>query len=487
MSSTLTIKPITRLEGHGKIGIILDDAGDVERAFFQVPELRGFEKFCVGRRVEQMPTISARVCGVCPAAHHMASAKALDAVYSVTPPPAAAKLRELMYMAHFCHSHIAHFYLLAAPDFICGPDAGPAERNVLGLISRVGQEVGAHVIEQRSRAQRAQAVLAGRATHMAWALPGGVAKALAEEDRNTLLEWGKGMCDFAEFSLELFRREVLGNDTYKEMILSDPYALRVHDMGLVDKNNKVNFYDGKVRVKSPSGDQVALYDPADYLEHVAERVESYTYLKFPYLKKKGWSGFDEGESSGIYRTTPVSRLNAADGMATPRAQAAYEEFYETLGGKPVHATLAIHWARLIEILYAAERWCELAGDSEITSPEVRVVPDAVPKEGVGCVEAPRGTLTHHYVTDEHGILTNVNLIVGTTNNNAAISMSIARAARGLISRGKTVTEGTLNRIEMAFRAYDPCLGCATHSLPGHMPMVVTVYGPGNEIIETFER
>lgn len=487
MTSTLTIKPITRLEGHGKIGIILDDDGDVQKAFFQVPELRGFEKFCEGRPVEQMPMISARVCGVCPAAHHMASAKAVDAVYSVTPPRAAVKLRELMYMAHFCHSHIAHFYLLAAPDFICGPDSAPALRNVIGLISKVGQEIGAQVIEQRSRAQRAQAVLAGRATHMSWALPGGVSKSLAEEDRRTLLEWGGGMCDFAEFSLELFRREVLRNSAYRDMILSDPYSLRVHDMGTVDENNKVNFFDGKIRVTGPAGNEEAFYDSSDYLEHVAEHVESYTYLKFPYLKKKGWRGFEEGENSGIYRTTPVSRLNVADGMATPRAQAAYEEFYQTLGGKPVHATLAMHWARLVELLYAAERWCELAGDPEITSPKVRVVPDAVPSEGIGSVEAPRGTLTHHYKTDERGILTDVNLIVGTTNNNAAISMSIARAARSLISRGKIVTEGMLNRIEMAFRAYDPCLGCATHNLPGHMPMAVTVYDSDNNVKKVVER
>lgn len=487
MTTMVKIDPITRLEGHGKIGIFLDDDGAVEKAYFQVPELRGFEKFCVGRPVEQMPAITARICGVCPAAHHLASAKAIDAVYSVDPPAAAKKLRELMYMAHFSHSHIAHFYLLAAPDFICGPDASPAERNVLGLIAKVGKEIGGAVIEQRSRAQRAQAILSGRATHMAWALPGGVSKALSPEDQGILLEWGRGMSDFAAFSLDVFRRMVLSNPAYKDMILSDPYALRIHNMGLVDDNDRINFYEGRVRVTAPSGEQVYLYEAKDYLQHIAEHTETFSYLKYPYLKIKGWTGMNEGEDSGIYRATSLSRLNVAEGMATPLAHEAYEEFYETLGIKPVHATLATHWARLIELLYAAERWCELAADPEITNSKVRVLPEATPAEGVGCVEAPRGTLTHHYTTDERGILTKVNLIVGTTNNNAAISMSIAKAAAGLISKGSKITEGVLNRIEMAFRAYDPCFGCATHSLPGQMPLEVTVFDSSGNTVDTLKR
>jgi F420-non-reducing hydrogenase large subunit len=483
----IKIDPITRLEGHGTISIFLNEEGAVERAYFQVPELRGFEEFCKGRPVESLPAIVTRLCGVCPAAHHLAAAKAADAVYAVDPPPTAKKLRELMYMAHFCHSHIAHFYLLAAPDFVCGPDASPAERNVLGVIAKVGREIGGAVIEQRSRAQRAQALLAGKATHMVWALPGGVSKGLSEEDRKTLQTWGAEMRDFAVYTMKLFRQLVLGNAVYKEMILSDPYALRVHDMGLVDGKGRVNFYDGTVRVTDPAGAEVVRYHPRDYLAHLAEHVESYSYLKYPYLKAKGWRGFEEGAGSGVYRATPLSRLNAADGMATPLAHEAYEEFYRTLGGKPVHATLATHWARLVELLYAAERWCELAADPEITGPEIRTIPDSVPTEGVGCVEAPRGTLIHHYVTDERGICTSVNLIVGTTNNNAAISMSIARAAHGLIAKGKPVTEGILNRIEMAFRAYDPCFSCATHSILGQMPLEVTVFDAQKVPVMTFGR
>jgi len=487
MKRNISINPITRLEGHGKIEIFLNEAGEVENAYFQVPELRGFEVFCKGRPVEEMPQITARLCGVCPAAHHLASAKAADAVYSVDPPTTAKKLRELMYMAHFCHSHIAHFYVLAAPDFICGPEAPPTERNILGVIARAGLKVGGQVIEQRSNAQRAQALLAGRATHMAWAIPGGVSKALSESDRKTLVEWGEGMREFASFSLKLFREVVLGNSMYVDMIRSDPYALKVHNMGLVDRNDRVNFYDGTVKVCSPDGIEIDRYHPADYLNHIAEWVEPYTYLKFPFLKIRGWKGFEEGDSSGVYSATPLSRLNVASGMATPSAQEAYEEFYTTLGAKPVHSVLANHWARLIELIYAAERWCELVKDPEITNPNVHTIPEAAPKEGVGCVEAPRGTLTHHYVTDEKGVLTSVNLIVGTTNNNAPISMSITKAARGLISKNTEVTEGTLNKIEMAFRAYDPCMSCATHSLPGQMPLQINLRELDGKVIRTIRR
>jgi F420-non-reducing hydrogenase large subunit len=242
-----------------------------------------------------------------------------------------------------------------------------------------------------------------------------------------------------------------------------------------------------IRVVGPDGVEHAKYRAQDYRDYVAERVEPWSYLKFPYLKKIGWKGFVDGADSGVYKATPLSRLNAADGMATPLAQAEYEKFYETLGGKPVHHTLATHWARLIELLYAAEHWLELAVDPEITSKEYRVLPTQKPTEGVGCVEAPRGTLTHHYATDEHGILTKVNLIVGTTNNNAPISMSVKKAAQGVIRKGQPVTEGLLNMVEMAFRAYDPCFGCATHSLPGQMPLEVTLRDSLGRVLQRFSQ
>jgi F420-non-reducing hydrogenase large subunit len=255
----------------------------------------------------------------------------------------------------------------------------------------------------------------------------------------------------------------------------------------VDENNHINFYDGHIRVVDPEGKEFAKYKAADYVQHVAEHVEPWTYMKFPYLKKVGWKGLVDGADSGVYKATPLSRCNAADGMATPAAQAEYERMYDTLGGKPVHATLATHWARLVELVYAAERMLELVQDPEITSPDVRTIPTETPTEGVGQVEAPRGTLIHHYVTDPDGIVQKVNLIVGTTNNNAAICMSLKKAAQGVIKKGKKVSEGLLNLVEMAFRAYDPCLACATHSLPGEMPLTIEIKDHQGRLLETVSR
>jgi len=280
---------------------------------------------------------------------------------------------------------------------------------------------------------------------------------------------------------------VLRNKEYLDMVLSDTYTHRTYYMGLVDGKNRVNFYDGKVRVVDPQGKEFAKYAPGEYLEHLSERVEPWTYLKFPYLKKVGWKGFIDGEQSGIYRATPLSRLNVSEGMATPLAQEEYERMYSTLGGRPVHHTLATHWARLIEMLYAAERMLELSRDPEITEPNIRNIPTETPVEGVGIVEAPRGTLTHHYVTDEKGLMRKCNLIVGTTNNYAAISMTVKKAAQGIIGKGREITEGLLNRIELAWRAYDPCMGCATHALPGQLPMEVSVYGADGTLIDVVKR
>lgn len=468
----ITIDPITRLEGHGKIEIFLNDEGDVENAYFQIPELRGFEKFCEGRPVEEVSQIVTKICGVCPGCHHMASGKAIDAVYHVEPPPAARKLRELFYMAHFIHSHSAHFYALAAPDFVLGPTADPATRNILGVIEKVGLEIGKEVIKQRRRAQEVQALLAGHQTHCVMNTPGGVKRGVTEEERKDLEEKAEGFVEFGKFSMKLFNDVVLGNEEYVDLILNGPYSLTLHSMGLVDENNKVNFYDGKVRVVDTEGKEIIKYSPEDYRDVVAERVEPWTYLKFPYLKQIGWKGFVDGQDSGVYQATPLSRLNAADGMATPVAQEEYERMFETLGGKPVHATLVMHWARLVELIYSAERCLELARDREITDNKIQVKPDQTPDEGVGIVEAQRGTLTHHYWTDQDGIVKKANLIVGTTNNHAAICMSIKKAAQGLIKKGVEADQGILNMIEMAFRAYDPCFSCATHTLPGRMPLSV---------------
>lgn len=482
----ITIDPITRLEGHGKIDIFLDANGDVANSYFQIPELRGFERFCVGRPVEEMPLLTNRICGVCPEAHHMAAAKAADAVYKVDPPRTAKMLRELLYMAFYATDHTTHFYALAGPDFIVGPDAPVAERNILGVIHKVGLEIGGKVIQMRKFGHRTVEMIGGRKVHPASAIPGGVTKILSEEERKEIEEMGRWAIEFAQFSLQAFNDIVLANKTYLDLILGDVYYHQTYYMGLVDEKNRVNFYDGKVRVVDPEGKEFCKYAPNEYMDHIAEHVEPWTYLKFPYLKNVGWKGFVDGKDSGVYMATPLSRLNAADGMATPLAQEHYEKMYATLGGKPVHHRLAIHWARLIELLYAAEHWVELATDPEITSPNVHKKPTEIPTEGVGIVEAPRGTLTHHYWTDEKGLLTKVNLIVGTTNNYAPIQMSTKKAAQSLIKGGK-VNEGLLNMVEMAFRAYDPCFGCATHSMPGRMPLEVRLHNEDGDVIDVIKQ
>lgn len=481
MMKKISIDPITRLEGHGRIEIFLDDDGNVANTYFQVPELRGFEKFCEGRPVEEMPRITQRICGVCPPAHHMAATKAGDAVYHVDPPPAAKKIRELLYSLFYVADHATHFYILGGPDFVVGPDAPPAERNIFGVINKVGLDTGKRVLQALREAHEGVAIIGGKYIHPVCGLPGGVSKPINAEEQARLLQIAQNSVDFAELSLQLFEKLVLGNKEYVDLILGSLFTHQTYYMGLVDDQNRVNFYDGKVRVVDPQGNEFVKYAPNEYLDHIVERVEPWTYLKFPYLKNVGWKGMVEGMDSGVYRASPLSRLNAADGMATPKAQEHYEAMYETLGGKPVHATLATHWARLIELLYAAERALELAQDAEITSTDIRTVPTATPTEGVGIVEAPRGTLTHHYITDERGLLQKVNLIVGTTNNNAAISMSIKKAAEGLIKAGTIVSQGLLNRIEMAFRAYDPCLGCATHAI-GQTPLIVSIYDRDGNLV-----
>lgn len=481
----ITINPITRLEGHGRIDIFLNEAGNVENAYLRVPELRGFERFCIGRRAEDMPIITPRICGVCPVAHHTASTKALDAAFNVEPPPAAKKLREMMYNAYYTYDHTLHFYFLGAPDFVVGPDAPPSERNILGVIKKVGLDIAKEVIKHRAYGQRVTAMLGGKATHPTCGLPGGISKPISEEERQEIERMMASSVEFAKFSLKIFDDVVLKNKKYVDLILSDAYTLKTYYMGLVDEKNRVNYYDGKVRVVDPNGREFVKFAPSEYLDVIEEHVEPWTYVKQPYLKEVGWKGFIDGPDNGIYRVGPLGRLNAAEGMSTPLANEEYKRMYETLGGKPVHATLAFHWARLIELLNAAERALELIRDPEITSTKVRNKPGD-PGEGVGIVEAPRGTLIHHYKLDEEGLVKDVNLIVATVNNAPSINMSVRDAAKGLIKGGQ-VSDGLLNMVEMAFRAYDPCLACATHFAFGQMPLTVNIYDHQKMLLSSVKR
>lgn len=482
MGKRITIDPITRLEGHGKIDIFLNGKGDVDRAYLQVPEFKGFEKFCEGRAVEEMPTLTQKICGVCPTAHHTASSKALDDLFSVEPPPAAKKIRELMYNAFVFEDHLLHFFFLGGPDFIVGPEAPRAERNILGVIGKVGVKIGKKVIDIRKRVRGVIGAISGSALYPVSGLPGGVSKPVTEEERAEMQSVAKDAVAFAQFTLKLFHDQVLENKKYADMVTGDLFYHRTYYMGLVDRKGKLNFYDGQIRVTDPEGKKFGQFKVQNYLKHLAERVEPWSYQKILYLKKVGWKGFLEGQDSGIYRVGPLARLNVSDGMATPLAQAESEKMFEIFGGKPVHNTLAYHWARLIEVLYAAERMGELAGDEELTSPEVRNLPRHAPKKGFGVCEAPRGTLFHHYETDGNGIIKKLNLLVATQNNAGAISMSIEKAARALIKAGQVPT-GTRNMIEVAFRAYDPCLACATHLVTSGRPGFVNIYNQEKELMK----
>jgi F420-non-reducing hydrogenase large subunit len=482
----VTIDPITRLEGHGKIDIFLDAQGEVEKAYYQIPELRGFEVFSVGRPAEEMPQITSRICGVCPTAHHMAATKALDDLYHVDPPPTAKRIRELIYNAFMLEDHALHVYILGGPDFIVGPDAPKALRNVVGVIDRVGIDTGKKVIAMRKRLRELIAHLGGKVIHPVFGLPGGVAKGVSPDELPALRQLADDALEFARFTLGVFRTIVLANEKYVSLITSEDFTHRTYSMGLVDVNNRVSFYDGMIRVTDPSGKEFTKFASAKYLDYITEHVEPWSYVKFCYLKQVGWKGFTDGPESGIYSVAPLARLNASDGMATPEAQKAYEELVATLGGKPVHHTLANHWARVVEMIQAAETLKEIANDPLLTGKEIRTLPTEKPTVGVGVVEAPRGTLIHHYETDERGLITKANLIVATQNNAGRISMSVDKAAKGLIHGGK-VDDGLLNKIEMAFRAYDPCNACSTHSLPGQMPLTLRLRNASGEILRVIQR
>jgi len=461
MSRRITIDPITRLEGHGKIDIFLDPNGEVERAYFQVPDFKGFEKFCEGRAAEEMPTLTQKICGVCPTAHHIASSKALDALFRIDPPPAARKIRELMHNAFIFEDHLLHFFFLGGPDFIVGPDASDIQRNIFGVIKGLGEDVGKKIMDIRKKVRELNALISGSALYPVCGLPGGISKPVREEDRAQIKATAEDAVAFARLTLKVFDDTVLKNKTVVDLFHSDIFNLRTYYMGLVDEKNRVNFYDGMIRVVDPEGREFEKFEAKAYARHLEERVDPWSYLKILYLKRVGWKELVDGKDNGMYRVGPLARLNAADGMATPLAQEEYERLFDAFEGKPVHNTLAYHWARLIETLYAAERMAELAADEVLTEPKVRNIPDQSPSDGVGVCEAPRGTLFHDYKTDENAMIETLNLLVATQNNAGAICLSVEKAARAFIKGGQ-VTGDILNRIEMAYRAYDPCLACATH-------------------------
>lgn len=486
MMRKITIDPITRLEGHGKIDLFLNEDGKVQDAFWQVAELRGFERFCIGRPAEEMTRIMPNICGVCPSAHHMAATKALDDLYDVQPTIAAKLIRMLEYNAFYIEDHYVHFFFLAAADFVMGPHADPKERNILGVIGKVGKEIGAKVIEVRKRNRDIIRHIFGKAPHPEGGLPGGVPRGITEQDRKWIKETTAFSVEFAKFAIQLFKDVVLANKTYLDLITSEAYSLKTYYMALVDEDNRASFYEGKVRVIDPDGKEYLKFDGRDYDQYIGEWVEPWTYIRLTHLRPLGWQGFKEGEGTSLYRVAPLARLNVSDAMQTPLAQKEAQIMFDTLGGKPSHYTLATHWARLICALQAAEHNAMIACEPQLTSKDIRNMNLRLRKKGVGVVEAPRGTLFHHYETDDEGIITSVNLIVATQNNAAPICLSVKKAAQEFV-RGPDVKEGLLNMVEMAFRAYDPCLSCATHSLPGKMPLTVSIRDIEGKVIRTVSR
>jgi NAD-reducing hydrogenase large subunit len=470
---TILIDPVTRIEGHAKITLHLDDRGRVEDARFHVTQFRGFEKFCEGRPFSEMPALMARICGICPVSHLMASAKACDALLAVRIPPTADKLRRIFGLAQVVQSHALSFFYLSSPDLLLGMDADPARSNIFGVLEKK-PEVARDGIRLRQFGQQIIERLGGKRIHPAWVVPGGVSEPLTELNRDAILSGIPEALAIAERTLEWFKSIVEG---FREEVASFGTFPTLF-LGIVKRDGGLTFYDGGIRVVNSAGDVIANnLDPAEYPEYIAEKNESWSYLKSPYYSPKGYP-------DGIYRVGPLARMNVADRCGTPRADQELAEFHE-LQRTAVLSSFHYHHARLIEILYCIERLEQLLTDPEILSKHVRAVAGPNREEGVGCCEAPRGTLIHHYKIDEQGLIRWANLIIATGHNNMAMNRGILQVAKHFV-RGEKLTPGMLNRVEALIRAYDPCLSCSTHAF-GEMPLVAELYNSAGELLDAVRK
>jgi NAD-reducing hydrogenase large subunit len=474
MTKKIVIEPVTRIEGHGKVTIHLDDEGNVTDARLHATQLRGFEKFCEGRLFWEMPVITPRICGICPVSHHLASAKAGDALLGVEIPPAAKKLRELMQMAQYVQSHCLHFFHLASPDLLFGKDAEPARRNVIGLIAEK-PEIAVKGVTLRKFGQEIIESLGSKKVHPNCAIPGGMNTALAPEDRERYLQQVDRVIADVQSAIDMIK-------DYYDQHSEEAASFANFDssyLGLVGDDGSLELYDGRLRLKDSKGytleDNV---NPSDYLSIIEEMVEDWSYHKFPYYKRWGYPG-------GIYRVGPLGRLNVADRIVTPLANGEFQNFKKLGEVGIVGGSLYYHYARMIEALYAVEQIQTLLEDDLICSTEIRTDSTSFNEEGVGVIEAPRGTLFHHYWIDRSGMIRKVNLIVATGHNNAAMNRSIYEVAKVYVKDGK-LTEGALNRVEAAIRCYDPCLSCSTHAL-GQMPLAIQVVSHTGEVIASTVR
>jgi len=469
----ITIEPVTRIEGHAKVTIHLNGKGKVEKAFFHVNEWRGFEKFSEGRPFFEMIQITPRICGICPVSHHLTAAKACDGVVGVTPPRPARLLRELMHMGQFIQSHSMHFFELAGPDLLLGFDADPAIRNVVGVV-QANPDLALKAVRLRAFGQEIIRRLGGKRIHPVHSIPGGVNAPLSVQDRDEILSQIDDMIDVVKTAITVGKGWYEGNMDVVNQFAVFPSAY----MGLVDEQGGLQLYDGILRLVDKTGKKLEEFDPQNYLDYIGEHVEDWSYLKFPFYLKMGWP-------KGTYRVGPLARLNVADKINTPLAHEEFLKFKSLGGDKPVEGTLWYHYARLIEDLYAIERAKEILLDPDVLSTDLMTDYAARSGEGVGCLEAPRGTLIHHYKTDPNGMLTKVNLIVATGHNNWAMSNAVEMVAKTYVD-GKNLKEGMLNRVEAAIRAYDPCLSCSTHAI-GAMPIAIELVEPDGTVVDRISR
>ena len=469
----ILIDPVTRIEGHAKITIHLTPSGEVSDARFHVTEFRGFEKFCEGRSFREMPVITARICGICPVSHVLTSAKACDALMAVEIPEAAKKLRRLMNLGQIVQSHALSFFHLSSPDLILGHDSDPEKRNIMGVMES-HPEVARQGIRLRQFGQEVIEVLGGKKVHPSWAVPGGVAAPLTEAGREKIRAWLPEALDTATRTISWFKRG-LEQHGEEARVFGNFQTLF---LGMVAPDGGLEHYDGKLRLMDGAGAIVADgLEPARYQDFIAEAVEPWSYMKFPFYKPLGYP-------AGAYRVGPLARLNVASHCGTPLADEELAEFRQ-LGRGAVLSSFHYHYARLIEILFAVERIGEIIDDPEVLSKDVVATARRNRYQGVGCCEAPRGTLFHHYTVVDGGILTAVNMLIATGQNNLAMNRTVTQIAKHYV-RGDKLTDGVLNRVEAGIRAFDPCLSCSTHAF-GQMPLRVELVGPGGEVLDVRQR
>jgi NAD-reducing hydrogenase large subunit len=480
MSKKITIEPVTRVEGHGKVTIYLNEQNEVEESRLHIVEFRGFEKFAQGRPYWEMPVLVQRLCGICPVSHHLAAAKAVDVIVGAGTgkglTKTGEKMRRLMHYGQMFQSHSLHFFHLAAPDLLFGIDAPPEDRNVIN-IANTNKDLAVQAVMMRKFGQEIIKATAGKKIHGTGAIPGGINKNLSQEERDGFLKGREGLPGIDQMIEWSLAAVALFKDYHKSHtdLIDNFAAFPSNHLSLVREDGALDFYHGVLRAVDENGDRILDdVDYQNYLEHIGEGVKSWTYMKFPFLKKFG-------PEKGWYRVGPLARLNVCDFIPSPLAQKEFEEFKAYTKGKPNNMSMHTHWARLIEILHAAEVMKELLRDPDLQGNDL-VVKGEKTKEGIGLLEAPRGTLFHHYKIDDEDLVTMANLIVSTTNNNEPMNRAVNCAAKTLMNNQKEITEGMMNGVEVAIRAYDPCLSCATHAL-GQMPLDVTLVDSRGEIID----